>query len=442
MRRAQLLGGAALALALAACGRPPAPAQWAPMDVASVSVPLYAAAPSDMQAGELTFRGGLVLTSAAPVFGGLSGLHVEPDGRFIAHSDEGSWFTGQIVTDAAGTLLGVTDVRVAAMRDESGAALQNKREGDAEDIAKLPDGRYAVSFEQRHRILIYDLDGAGPDAPAEIGPVVGGADRMSANEGLEALAALADGRLIGAAEYPPRGAGNPFWIFPANGAETQPAGVTAAPEGYAIVSLDRLPNGDVVRLDRYFLPLVGVRAQVRIVPATALEGTPPRLDGTVIATLEPPAELDNFEAIAAAPQADGSVRLYLLSDNNFTRNQRTMLFAFDWRPPTAGEGSAPMQAAAPPAPPPVPPQRQAEPSPPPAPARQVHASPPSPPLPAPVRRAEASSPPPPPVRRVETSPPPPVRRVIDSGSQAAAPPPVTPPSPPPPPPPQPAGPPL
>jgi hypothetical protein len=34
------------------------------------------------------------------------------------------------------------------------------------------------------------------------------------------------------------------------------------------------------------------------------------------------------------PRADGAIRFYLLSDDNFSKLQRTLLLAFDWRPQT------------------------------------------------------------------------------------------------------------
>jgi hypothetical protein len=37
---------------------------------------------------------------------------------------------------------------------------------------------------------------------------------------------------------------------------------------------------------------------------------------------------DNFEGIAAK-KAEGGVRLYIISDNNFSPSQRTLLMAFD-----------------------------------------------------------------------------------------------------------------
>jgi hypothetical protein len=48
--------------------------------------------------------------------------------------------------------------------------------------------------------------------------------------------------------------------------------------------------------------------------------------------MAPPMTVDNFEGLAAVPRTDGSVRFYLLSDDNGLAHQRTLLLAFDWRP--------------------------------------------------------------------------------------------------------------
>src|SRR4029450_13518859 len=54
--------------------------------------------PSLTRFGDLEFRGGLVLASNNPAFGGLSGIYVEADGsHFIALTDRGSWLRGRIV---------------------------------------------------------------------------------------------------------------------------------------------------------------------------------------------------------------------------------------------------------------------------------------------------------------------------------------------------------
>jgi hypothetical protein len=92
-----------------------------------------------------------------------------------------------------------------------------------------------------------------------------------------------------------------------------------------------------------------VRINVRLIPAAGLDAKPPTLDGSLLATLESPSAVDNFEAIAAVPgRTPGTVRLYMLSDDNFSDNQRTLLYAFDWTPP--GAPTPPPPADQPPAP--------------------------------------------------------------------------------------------
>ena len=40
-------------------------------------------------------------------------------------------------------------------------------------------------------------------------------------------------------------------------------------------------------------------------------------------------ELDNFEGIAVWPLADGRDRIFIISDDNFSENQRTLLYVFE-----------------------------------------------------------------------------------------------------------------
>jgi len=49
-----------------------------------------------------------------------------------------------------------------------------------------------------------------------------------------------------------------------------------------------------------------------------------------------PLTVDNYEGLAAVPQANGGFRFYLISDDNASATQRTLLLAFDWRPPSTG----------------------------------------------------------------------------------------------------------
>jgi hypothetical protein len=42
--------------------------------------------------------------------------------------------------------------------------------------------------------------------------------------------------------------------------------------------------------------------------------------------------VDNHEGLAALPRRDGSIRFYVLSDDNFNPAQRSLLVAYDWTP--------------------------------------------------------------------------------------------------------------
>ena len=48
--------------------------------------------------------------------------------------------------------------------------------------------------------------------------------------------------------------------------------------------------------------------------------------------LAPPLTVDNFEGLTSVPTPDGGTRFYIVSDDNGSNTQRTLLFAFDWRP--------------------------------------------------------------------------------------------------------------
>ena len=46
-------------------------------------------------------------------------------------------------------------------------------------------------------------------------------------------------------------------------------------------------------------------------------------------TLSRPVMTDNFEGLAARALETGDLRLWIVSDNNFSEMQRTLIYAFD-----------------------------------------------------------------------------------------------------------------
>jgi hypothetical protein len=327
LRRIGLIG--ASALLLSACTQSAADApiddQWRAVPVAVTAVEF----PTETT-GRLRYRGGLHLASDRPGdFGGWSGIEVLDDGSLLAITDGGEWFEGQLQLDEDGDLIGLSDTRGALMRDESGEPFPTKAAGDAEGLAQLPDGRFAVSFEQTQTIRIYELNRDGPFGAAVAGPTLADTQSLPPNAGLEALAAMADGALLVGAEG--GGGPTPLWVAHIGAREPVPVRMRYQPrDGYSLTPLDRLPDGDFVALERFYAPIIGARARITRFAASARDGDVVPVE--VLAELAPPMPVDNFEGIAAVRMSNGVTRLYIASDDNFSERQRTLLLAFDLAP--------------------------------------------------------------------------------------------------------------
>ncbi len=323
MRLASLFALLLLAACAPSAADAPIPEQWRTISVEAQPVQFGAA-----RVGSLIFRGGLVLRSPDAGFGGWSDLAVLADNHVIAESDTGEWLTMNLVLDASGALAGVSEPRIALMRDEHGQPFASKDAGDAEDLTQLPDGRIAVSFEQTQTIRIYDLNRDGPFGAAQPGPPLAGIEHLAPNVGLEGLTTTSDGDLVVGAEEGPHGASS-LWRVPLN-AIAPVASRASYPlsRGYGLSSLDRLPSGDFVVLERFYAPVIGTRIRVSTFSAADLDRGG-HVHKRQLALLTPPLVLDNFEGVSAVRMPNGATRLYMIVDDNFSAHQRTLLYAFD-----------------------------------------------------------------------------------------------------------------
>jgi hypothetical protein len=310
------------ALVVAACSSPPDGAMQQQNDgiVAARQVPLDVAAPERDKVGHLRYRGGLALRSTDKRFGGLSGLLVAQDGSdFIAVSDNGYWIGATLIHDADGNLVGISDATITPMPGLDGAPLRSAEERDAEALARAAGGGVIVAFERDHRLWRYDEPGALPvavDAPAEL-------DRQPSNAGMEALTTLGDGRLLAFSEGLVTQGGLAGWVQDDAGhwqRLTWRAGGDFQPTGAVT-----LPDGDVLVLERRYPP-VGARFR-RIAAASITPGA--ILDGTEIARLEGSITVDNMEAIDTRLAADGTILVYVVSDDNYSPLQTSLLMMFE-----------------------------------------------------------------------------------------------------------------
>ncbi len=268
--------------------------------------------------GNFFYAGGLKLTSAQTSrLHGLSDLDVLPDGRLISVGDEGDLLKAKVVLDAAGRLAGVADAKLSALTGLDGKPLQGKDNRDSEGQALMPNGDMLVSFERRDRIWLYPPDGSPPR------PVPSPDAKFPYNEGMEALA-----------PDPARGPDAYFTGGETSGRTWTCTLTTACVEGpkvpldvgFGLVAARRLPNGETAWLLRAFNPITRSVIDLRITDAA----------GKVVDDMElrQPLSVDNFEGLGVVPdQAGGRVRFYLISDDNFSKSQRTLLLAFDWKPP-------------------------------------------------------------------------------------------------------------
>lgn len=314
---------AALAFAAVVGACAPQAARTAPVHIDAAPVPEWTGGP-EKPADSFAYAGGVWLTSKdTSRLHGLSDLVVLPDGRMLSQSDEGDLLKARIVLDAQGRLSGVTDATLEPLKGQDGRAIGGgKAWTDAEGLALWPNGDLMVSFERQHRIWLYPADGGPPrEVPRPDAAFPG-------NQGMEALsldpADGPDAYRVGREDT------RETWVCRLSAGCTKSFQVAGVGEGW-LTSARALPGGGWVFLLRDYNPLTqAVTARIRITDDAGRT-----LDTHVIAA---PATVDNFEGVAALPNPDGSIRIYIVSDDNFADRQRTLLLAFDWRrPPPAAQ---------------------------------------------------------------------------------------------------------
>lgn len=283
----------------------------------------------------ITYRGGASLHFTGIAFGGLSALAVVNDGaRALALSDAGHWFELALSYDPAGALADAKLVRHGPVVDAAGKRPATKRAADTEALAPLPDGGFAVAYEQQHRIMRF----AASDPPFSRAPVAlaapEGLSRAPTNGGIEALTVLSDGKFFALAEDLPAsaaligerpGSWGRGWIGDGKGWGSF---AYARQPGFAPSDATLLPDGDLLVLERAWLSLAGFAFRlVRVSPTEIVPGR--AVTGREVARVSLPLLGDNFEGLAARRTKDGRTLLYLVSDNNFSLFLRTALIMLE-----------------------------------------------------------------------------------------------------------------
>ena len=306
----------AILAAMAAQQSPPVERDAVAIAVESASVPLNPQDASQTAVGDFQYAGGVELEARdTDQLHGISDLEIAGTDGLVAVTDFGALIDARLVFDAANRLVGVTTARVMSLRDENGTRPSDKADADAEGFALLPGGDRLVSFERRHRILLYPASG---DAPRRVAAPEEAFSAFPPNGGMEALAADpdagADAYLVGAE------VSGHTWSCHLTTSCVESATVEM-PAGFGLVALRRLPGSQTAYLLRAFDERLGSRVSLQIVGAGKIAS---QMD------LAAPLTVDNYEGLAVVPRPDGGLRFYLISDDNASGRQRTLLVAFDW----------------------------------------------------------------------------------------------------------------
>jgi hypothetical protein len=290
----------------------------------------FSAAASDQRRfGRLEYLGGLELKSPYSEFGGFSAIRVGPDGEhFVSLTDKGRWLTARIVYERDRPI-GIVDATMAPMLGPDGRTLASRGWYDTESLAER-DGWFYVGIERVNRIVRFDFARQGLLARAEVVPGPPAILQLPNNKGLEALAfASRHSRLAGALiAFSERGldANGNLKAFLIGGATPGEFSVKRR-DDFDISDSAILPSGDVLLLERRFTWWTGIAMRLRRI--TIADIAPGMLvDGIDLLFADMGYQIDNMEGLSVHTDANGETILTLISDDNFSMLQRTVLLQF------------------------------------------------------------------------------------------------------------------
>jgi len=314
---------AAIAVAVLAPARPAAE----PVAVVAHAIDRFAIGLDQTVFGSLEFVGGLDLIARDRRFSGLSGIDVSADGRtaYII-SDRGFMVTADL-DYRDGRLAGISNVDITRIFPNNSLG---KVGNDVEDITVFGDPAKAavISLERQADPLIrFRFDGARLSEPEPV-KIDEAARRLPLNAGLESVtffppASSYPGALLTISEGPRRRGGRHIdaWIV----------GIGAlrivARDNFNITAARFLPGGDLLLLERRFTASQGIGMRLRRIAGDQVRPGA-TLDGAILLQAGMRMQIDNMEGLAVHRDGRGRTIITIISDNNGSILQRTLLLQF------------------------------------------------------------------------------------------------------------------
>ena len=288
-----------------------------------LQVPLSEEDPSLDRVGDLKYLGGLDIPRMGQNIGGLSGLRWDSkSGRLLAITDDARW-VWLTLSEENDALTGIENIEVGDLVGLKGEVLTGKEAGDSESLTRHSEGGWLVGFERNHRVWHYQTL-AGPPEPTRIEPE-GLLGPMEANRGLEAMATIEDTWTGCAESREGTQTGNCILSGGPDIDRSFVVGTTPAVRevGAVPTDADYGSDGALFVLLRNYSSDEG-----NIVGIQKVEFSPTDYSERELAVLETPLTVDNFEGLAVREEGERTF-LYIVSDDNFSGSQRTLLMKFE-----------------------------------------------------------------------------------------------------------------
>lgn len=277
---------------------------------------------------ELSYLWGFEVESDDPKFGGFSGLtglrSVSQGGathHFLGSVTDRGYYASWEITFPSNDAPSISLYPLQAIAEGAGTST-DKINFDVEAITEFENWNL-YAYEQDHRVVNSNPEAKRINRPNNLSDI-------PPNGGFEAITVLTNNMVLLMAELPDSKTKKQLaWL-----GKKQVGGVfrfetrtIEFPEGYHPSDTTTLTSGDVLILLRKFSLLKGFSTKLMLITHDVIMSGDP-ITGTAIADFPSNVGFDNLEGLASMPHPAGGEMIYLISDDNFSALQKTLLLAF------------------------------------------------------------------------------------------------------------------